>query len=170
MSNPEVVLAPTSLVDQPGFELSVHKPPKALTREAQHIFPNTDLDNILVIPTLQKSKYDLVNWGGEIDVEKDMLLEEFFKVAKPLCTKLREEGYWADYIDPCSGLPMLTEGCNKVFSEVDCMEVVLGYKSMNCGCCKVLLHPRWGSFVYPATIMTTAPTEALLNLVNPLCK
>ena len=79
-------------------------------------------------------------------------------------------GYWADYIDPCSGLPMLTEGCNKVFSEVDCMEVVLGYKSMNCGCCKVLLHPRWGSFVYPATIMTTAPTEALLNLVNPLCK
>ena len=45
-----------------------------------------------MIPTLQKSKYDLVNWGGEIDVEKDLLLEEFFKVAKPLCTKLRERG------------------------------------------------------------------------------
>ena len=77
-------------------------------------------------------------------------------------------GYWADYIDPCSGLPMLTEGCNKVFSEVDCMEVVLGYKSMNCGCCKVLLHPQWGSFVYPATIMTTAPKDVLLNMINPI--
>ena len=53
-----------------------------------------------MIPTLQKSKYDLVNWGGEIDVEKDMLLEEFFKVAKPLCTQLREKGKCFERISP----------------------------------------------------------------------
>ena len=26
--------------------------------------------------------------------------------AKAVCVKLETEGYWADYIDPCSGLPV----------------------------------------------------------------
>jgi hypothetical protein len=34
-----------------------------------------------------------------------------------LCKRIRSLGFWADYIDPCSGLPMLTKDCNKVYSE-----------------------------------------------------
>jgi vitamin B12 transporter len=30
----------------------------------------------------------------------------------------------------------------------------------NAGCCKVALHPRWGSSVYPASLFTKAPAEA----------
>ena len=39
-----------------------------------------------------------------------------------MCNRIRSVGYWADYVDPCSGLPMLTRDCNKVYSEVDGME------------------------------------------------
>lgn len=63
---------------------------------------------------------------------------------KELCEALRAKGFWADYIDPCSGLPvcridrpliiiydnnsvfghqMLTGG-TKVYSEVEGMQVI----------------------------------------------
>jgi len=73
---------------------------------------------------------------------------QFIDFAKDLCEKIRAQGYWADFIDPCSGLPMLTVDCNKVYSEVDGMECLLNYKSHNAGFCKILTHPRWGSAVY----------------------
>jgi hypothetical protein len=31
---------------------------------------------------------------------------QFADFAKPLCQALRAQGHWADYIDPCSGLPV----------------------------------------------------------------
>ena len=32
--------------------------------------------------------------------------EQFVSFASVLCKQLREAGFWADYIDPCSGLPV----------------------------------------------------------------
>jgi len=165
---PEVKVAS---VPRGKIEFSVHHCPKALFREAKFIFPPildslNDETELVVIPTCQKALHDLVKVGPEIEEEKDRLLEVFIDFAKNICTALRDDDYWADYIDPCSGLPMMTKDCNKVYSEVDGMEVMLQYKTMNCGCCKVLLHPVWGSSVYPATIFTSAPygkVEALLS-------
>ena len=85
---------------------------------------------------------------------------------KPFCEKIRSLGYWADYIDPCSGLPMMTKDCNKVYSEVDGMECLLRYKAHNAGFCKVLTHPKWGSAVYPATIFVYGPRSIILNLIE----
>lgn len=48
-----------------------------------------------------------------------------------------------------------------VFPEVDAMETLLSYKTSNAGCCKILLHPEWGSYVYPASMFTTAPIAAV---------
>lgn len=39
---------------------------------------------------------------------------------------------------------------------------------MNAGCCKVLLHPQWGSAVYPATLFTTAPVAIVVQKLNSL--
>lgn len=45
---------------------------------------------------------------------------------------------------------------------------ILHFSVMNAGCCKVLLHPLWGSAVYPATLFTTAPAARVLTLLNLL--
>jgi hypothetical protein len=82
-----------------------------------------------------------------------------------ICSRLRNMGYWADYIDPCSGLPMLTLNCNKVYSEVDGMEILLNYKAYNAGFCKVLQHPTWGSAVYPATMFCYAPRQVVAEIL-----
>jgi hypothetical protein len=91
---------------------------------------------------------------------------QFIEYARELCMNIRAKGYWADFIDPCSGLPMLTLNCNKVYSEVDGMECLLNYKAYNAGFCKILTHPRWGSAVYPATIFAYAPASIVSELVN----
>lgn len=93
-------------------------------------------------------------------------MRQFVEFAREVCGQLQAQGYWADYIDPCSGLATVTANPNKVYSEVDGMQALLHYRVLNAGFCKILLHPKWGSAVYPASMFTTAPAhvvEAILR-------
>jgi hypothetical protein len=162
----------------PVLEVSVHTLPKNLQREFKHVFPEENLEfhnnnyrnepdcEYLAIPTNQRALMDLVVVGDAVELEKDRLLNVFMTFARGLCDSIRAAGYWADFIDPCSGLPMLTLNCNKVYSEVDGMEVCLNYKSYNAGFCKVLVHPKFGSAVYPATIFARAPRQFIIQLLQ----
>jgi hypothetical protein len=127
-------LMPPTMTSQ-GLECSVHLCPKALRRELSRIFPDTEItDDFLAIPTAQHAKMDLVRVGEEVEDEKDALLInvrerppyshslcerqifdasiflKFMQFAKPICEELIAEGHWADYIDPCSGLPVRLGG------------------------------------------------------------
>lgn len=158
------------------IETSLHNLPKPLMREFGHVFNDEYLKfeggeavdasalTLLAIPTNQRAREDLVAIGDHIEAEKDRLLNVFLDFGKFVCENLRSKGYWADYIDPCSGLPMISLNCNKVYSEVDGMECLLNYKAYNAGFCKILTHPRWGSAVYPASIFAYAPVAELHGL------
>ena len=156
------LLAPNKYTTPLGeMEVSAHVCRSPFIREVEMVLPNHDLKNLVCIPTMQHAREDLVKVGDEIEVEKDRLLENFMEFAKALCGLLGDEGHFADYIDPCSGLAMITRDANKVYSEVDGAQQLLGYAVHNAGCSKILLHPAWNSSVYPASIFTTAPPEAL---------
>lgn len=169
------------------LECSLHVLPKQLMREFSHVFNDEYLKfggnaadavmsdaatdstlRLLAIPTNQRAREDLVQIGDHIEREKDRLLNVFMTFGKYICEQLRANGFWADYIDPCSGLPMLSLNCNKVYSEVDGMECLLNYKAYNAGFCKILTHPKWGSAVYPATIFAHAPAEFVRSLIESL--
>lgn len=34
---------------------------------------------------------------------------------------------------------------NRTYNEVEGVQTLLNYRVMNAGCCKILLHPQWGS-------------------------
>ena len=172
---PAVLLARTLLAN--GLEFSVHRCPRSLLRELAHVFPGQGLlpargeapaaTACRAVPTCQHSAMDLVRWGDEVEKEKDHCLERFAAFGAAVCAELRAAGHWADYIDPCSGLPMLTKGQNsKVYDEVAGMQLLLRFATQNAGCCKVLLHPQWGAAVYPATLFTTAPFEQLQAVLS----
>lgn len=170
----------TNQAESPNpLEYSIHTFPKKLMREFQHVFReecNSNIFNsaspsqnyqLLAIPTNQKAREDLVGVGPHVEFEKDRLLNVFLSFASKLSDKLKNLGYWVDYIDPCSGLPMLNiHNHNKVYSEVDGMEVLLGYRSYNAGFCKVLVHPKWGTSVYPATIFCYAPSNVVKKCID----
>ena len=109
MSPSSTVLVDVTSLDPelPDFEYSIHTIPRTHRDEVQAIFPTMSIDELLVIPTCQKSAVDLVEWGDAAAQEKDRLLIRFQRLAKAVCESLIAQGYWADYIDPCSGLPMV---------------------------------------------------------------
>jgi hypothetical protein len=111
-----------------GMEYSVHLCPKQYRKEVQSIFAGVDLADMLIVPTCQHSGMDLVNVGDKVDGEKDRLLERFVAWSSRICEKLIATGNWADYIDPCSGLPMIHSDNNQVYGEVQSLGVLLGYK------------------------------------------
>jgi hypothetical protein len=143
-----------------GLEVSIHVCPRHHREELSYVFPGLDAEGLLVIPTCQHACLDLVNVGVSVEREKDALLERFFAFARAVCDRLQAEGHWADYIDPCSGLPMVHKSGSGVYGEVQALVTLLRYSTQNAGCCTVALHPRWGSAVYPASLFTTAPADA----------
>ncbi|GMH39411.1 hypothetical protein BSKO_07309 [Bryopsis sp. KO-2023] len=144
-----------------GMEYTIRTCPKRFAREFQAIFPDIDPENALIVPTCQNSVNDLAATGEAVDKEKDELLEKFSEWATAVCASLQKENHWADFIDPCSGLPMIHKNYNCPYGEVEGMSVLLGYETANAAGCKIILHPRWGSKIYPATLFTTGPREAL---------
>ncbi|KAE9032112.1 hypothetical protein PR003_g9681 [Phytophthora rubi] len=167
----EPLLRPTELRE--GFQVSVHACPRLMLRELKHVFPaqfqgkGSDAA-VLAVLTCQKSLMDLSRYGVDADKEKDRLLETFVAFAQQVADALIARKYWADFIDPCSGLPMLTLSSNKVYSEVDGVELLLRYRCLSAGMCKILLHPVWGAAVYPASLFTTAPYEVVKEVLHSL--
>ncbi|KAG7387994.1 hypothetical protein PHYPSEUDO_013246 [Phytophthora pseudosyringae] len=170
----EPLLRPMELRE--GFQVSVHACPRLLMRELQHVFPaqlqqrskSKGESAVLAVLTCQRSRMDLSQFGVDADKEKDRLLESFVAFAQQVANALIARKFWADFIDPCSGLPMLTLSSNKVYSEVDGVELLLRYRCLSAGMCKILLHPAWGAAVYPASLFTTAPYEVVQEVLHSL--
>ncbi|KAG1659103.1 hypothetical protein FOA52_013749 [Chlamydomonas sp. UWO 241] len=144
-----------------GIEYSVHACPAKIEKEVATVLPGADLSKLLIVPTCQRAVTDLVKTGEDVEKEKDELLEKFMAWAKKVCGSLEGQGFWSDYIDPCSGLAMIHQDSQIVYNEVEALSILKGYSTANAGCCKILLHPKWGSSVYPASLFTCAPLPAL---------
>ena len=167
-SKTTVTLSQPSLVvhDRNEIEVSAHIAPRAVLRELQQVFGGriTFEDRVVAIPTTQNTAMQLVNWGEEAAVEKDRCLEAFFGFAEELREKLQP--HWCDFIDPCSGLPKHDTASNCVYDEVSGHQCLLKYFVSQAGGCKVLLHPRWQTACYPASIFTTAPDDVVVRALQ----
>jgi hypothetical protein len=122
--------------------------------------------DLLIIPTFQPCRYDLVGAGPEQDREKDEKLEHFYLWAITLCSLIREQGHWADFTDPASGYPVLGPNGPSFYPDVPGAQTLLNYDVTNTGCCSLLVHPRWQTKVYPATVFTAAPVDVVLHILS----
>ena len=121
------------------------------------------------VPVLQRARLDIVSTGTDVEAEKDRLLERFVDWAKRFVGELRKVGAWADFCDPCSGLPWYSDG-NVVYPEVHGCARILGYSTRKIGAgmctCTILVHPQWGSAVYPATVFTNASDDDIERAID----
>ncbi|KAL7750400.1 hypothetical protein RI367_004173 [Sorochytrium milnesiophthora] len=139
---------------------------------------------LLVVLFMQRMQHDTVAFGKEVDDERDQKLERFIRLARSLAQRIQDHhpqpsrevedacSRWVNFTDPASGRPVRSHRCSKhipaastaavdgpggVYPDVAGAQQLLQYDTMNVGCCQILLHPRWGSYVYPATLFTNAP-------------
>jgi hypothetical protein len=158
-------------VEQSSIEVSVHRCAPALVRELRRVFDESSgigqlsdaelAEQVLAVPTFQPSKLDLVSIGADIELEKHLKLVKFYRWCKRLCDSLEAHGYWADYIDPCSGYPVRSARGAVTYSEIDGLRTLLPYSTFTTGPCVVVSHPRWNTHCYPATMFVVAPIDAV---------
>ena len=101
-------------------------------------------------------------WSDPVALEKDRRLAKFERWADALGAALARRGAWSDAIDPCSGLPRRSPRGAAPYAETAGVRAVLPYAGALAGPCAVVLHPRWASACYPASLFTDASHEQLL--------
>ena len=161
---------PISLVGKTGqaVYISIHNPSQYICANCEQILPDWKQQQFLwVIVVLQQSKYPLVEMTGEIETEKEKLREKFIRFGCDVAFNLRDQGYTTDLIDPRTGYPLLSHPGLIPHDDTAVAKALLNYPVIKNKCC-VLVHPQWGTAVYPSVLLSSAPPEVILSVIKSI--
>ncbi|XP_023338224.1 methylmalonic aciduria and homocystinuria type D protein, mitochondrial [Eurytemora carolleeae] len=146
------------IVGMESVQFGVHDTPLLLRKEMKALFPSQNIDNgnFTTITYSQKTENDMSKWSDQVEDEREKKMESFVQAAKEICARLKEDGFWADFLDPCSGTPYYGVHTNTTMFETDEKFRLLGFRIEDLGCCKVILHPKYGRNVFVGCIVTNA--------------
>lgn len=144
------------------LECKAQQCPDLVKKDFLDLFPGRNLkDGPLAVVTLsQKTQNDMSSWSEDMELEREELIDYFILAAEDICSSLQAEGYWADFIDPTSGRPYLGAFTNATLFEVDERYRYLGFLIEDLGCCKIISHRLWGTYVFVGAIFTNAPVNS----------
>ncbi|XP_061697611.1 cobalamin trafficking protein CblD-like isoform X2 [Syngnathoides biaculeatus] len=134
--------------------------PEKLMQDLQYLFPEAPASHVTVVTVTQKTMNDMTTWCSAVEEERDHMLEKFIDGAKEICIILQREGFWADFIDPSSGLAFFGPYTNNTLFETDDRYRLLGFQIEDLGCCRVIRHPLWGAHAIVGLIFTNAPPSS----------
>ncbi|XP_030580340.1 metabolism of cobalamin associated Db isoform X2 [Archocentrus centrarchus] len=145
--------------DSSRVECAVQSCPELLKKDFQSMFPEAPACGMMVVTVTQKTHHDMTSWCDEVEEEREQLLDKFVAGAKEICCALQREGFWADFIEPSSGLAFFGSYTNNTLYETDDRYRHLGFHMEDLGCCRVIRHSLWGTHVFVGTIFTSAPPD-----------
>eukprot|EP01098_Paradermamoeba_levis_P006915 TRINITY_DN2869_c0_g1_i2.p1 TRINITY_DN2869_c0_g1~~TRINITY_DN2869_c0_g1_i2.p1 ORF type:complete len:211 (+),score=29.41 TRINITY_DN2869_c0_g1_i2:56-634(+) len=154
------------------IEYSVHQiKNRRFFQEICKVFPeeNLNIETLLIIPTWQPAQVDLAGVGPEIEEEKDRLLENFFRWGNELRDLIQSKGFWADYTDPATGLPVHSSRGNLYYNDLEGISHLSpNFPRVWFGDCALLSHPTWGTAAYPATFFSSCPLTLMKEILSGL--
>ncbi|KAI9522075.1 hypothetical protein NQZ68_039898 [Dissostichus eleginoides] len=148
--------------DSSSLECAIQSCPELLKQDFQSMFPEAPSTGMIVVTVTQKTKNDMTSWSAEVEQEREQTLNKFVEGAKEICYALQREGFWADFIEPSSGLAFFGSYTNNTLFETDDRYRHLGFQIEDLGCCRVIRHSLWGTHVFVGTIFTNAPPSSLI--------
>jgi len=151
------------------FEIAAVDCPRLLRKDLKELFPGQKMgDRVSVVNVSQRAERDMSVWDAAMEAERDQLIMKFVDAACAMCSWLKQQGYWADFIDPNSGRPFLGNFTNSTMFETDERYRELGFQIEDLGCCKVIKHAKWDTKAFIGTIFTDAPlnSEVIRQIVD----
>uniref|UniRef100_A0A1A7XWL8 Methylmalonic aciduria (Cobalamin deficiency) cblD type, with homocystinuria n=1 Tax=Iconisemion striatum TaxID=60296 RepID=A0A1A7XWL8_9TELE len=146
--------------DNSTVECAIQSCPDLLKKDFCSLFPEAPSSDMMIITVTHKTQNDMSSWSADVEQEREQMLDEFVHAAKEICFALQKEGFWADFIDPSSGLAFFGAYTNSTLFETDDRYAHLGFHVDDLGCCRVIRHSLWGTHVFVGTICTNAPPSS----------
>jgi Methylmalonic aciduria and homocystinuria type D protein len=150
---------PINLVGKMGqaIQISIHSPSQYICANCERILPDWKQQSFLwVVIVLQQSQYQLDKSTGVVEGEKERLREKFMRFGFDLAFNLRDRKYLTDLIDPRTGYPLLSHAGSVPHDDTAVVKALLNYPVIK-NKCRLLVHPNWGTAVYPSIMISEAP-------------
>ncbi|MDJ1168628.1 methylmalonic aciduria and homocystinuria type D protein [Roseofilum sp. BLCC_M154] len=166
--NPSHTLTVTCNNQNFGVEISIHPPSAYVQEHLQELLPNWQKDAISVIIFLQQAQMSLTELSPEVEAEKQRLWDNFSRWSDLIASELGDRGYVTDAFDPRTGYPRRSQPGTLHHSDVPAVHAALGYPIEKNGDCAAIVHPHWGTAVYPSVMISTAPADEIINAIIKL--
>lgn len=166
-------VSPIHLVGNTGqsIQISIHPPSQYICTNREQIFPDwKNTFSLWIAIVLQQARFELVDTTPEIEMEKERLREKFMRFGCDVAFNLRDRDYQTDIIDPRTGYPLLSRPGKKNHDDTATVKALLQYAIVQ-NKCRVLVHPEWGTAVYPSILISEAPPsimEWIIKSIAPL--
>ncbi|MBF2062996.1 MAG: methylmalonic aciduria and homocystinuria type D protein [Calothrix sp. C42_A2020_038] len=148
-----------NLVGTRGYSLqiSIHSPSQYIRTNRDRIFPDwKNQTSMWVVIVLAQARCEMLDTGVLVETEKQILREQFIRYGFDVAFNLRDKGYLTDLIDPRTGYPLLSRPGQFPHDDTAVVKALLGYPIIK-NKCRVVLHPNWGTSVYPGILISEAP-------------
>jgi hypothetical protein len=151
-----------------GVQISIHNPSQYICANCERILPDWQQQQFLwVVVILQESRHPLVEVTAVVEREKARLREKFIRFGCDMTFNLRDRGYLTDLIDPRTGYPLLSDPGPTRHDDTAVAQALLNYPVIKNQCC-VLVHPDWGTAVYPSILISEAPPEIMIMVTKSI--
>ncbi len=114
-----------------------------------------------VLIVIQPYDGGLLKKTPQTEAQKQRLRQQFLDFGYQVATRLQQMGYLAEIFDPRTGMPLLSKPGQLTLDDVALARSCLGYETAHSYGCNLILHPIWGSSVYPSTLVSSAQPEVV---------
>uniref|UniRef100_A0A0K8T5W5 Methylmalonic aciduria and homocystinuria type D, mitochondrial n=1 Tax=Lygus hesperus TaxID=30085 RepID=A0A0K8T5W5_LYGHE len=142
--------------DGTELECSIQDCPHVLRQGINELFPGSESNsNQLTVVSLSQKKEKK---ASDADIEK--LTKQFMWAAQDICNKLKRAGFWADFINPFSGVPFGNPYTPGGLYQTDERFRCLGFHIMEKSACRIITNKINNKFV--GSLYTNAPPSTAL--------
>lgn len=148
------------------MQYSVHSPSEFIRRHAHQLLPNWSCSVRSVLVVLQRCQVELQQKTIATEFHKRQLRQRSLEFGQMIILRLHKLGYQAELFDPKTGMPILSQPGKLTLDDVAVVRACLGYPITEREGCSIILHPAWGSAVYPAILLSSAHPAVLAGVIE----
>ncbi|BAU13389.1 hypothetical protein LEP3755_39280 [Leptolyngbya sp. NIES-3755] len=136
------------------MQYSVHPPSEFIAAHSEKLLPEWSHPIRSIVVVLQPADRELTERCWETDLQKQKLRSQFLEFGLKVAESLKD--HLVELFDPKTGFPVLSGAGSLRLDDVAVVRSTLGYTIAPVGNCLTIVHPLWGSAVYPSILMSSA--------------